>query len=101
VIRSLDQALRSTGMARPGVLLRTFYEGARGRDGSDNGVLARTLSYLACLFVEQVGATILFFGHEWGLYVVCIGMMTSFLFIVSGAWLLLVGVDSEARNPAP
>jgi hypothetical protein len=29
------------------------------------------------------------------------GMMASFLFIVSGAWLLLVGIDSQARRPTP
>jgi len=44
------------------------------------------------------GAAILSFGHTWGLYAVGVGMMASFLFIVSGAWLLLVGVESQARR---
>jgi hypothetical protein len=44
---------------------------------------------------EQAGAVILFAGNPWGLYVVGIGMMSSFIFMVTGAWLLLVGVGQE------
>ena len=82
VLRSLNQALRDSGTAQ-------------------HGVLSRTLGYAACLIVEQTGAVILFFGHAWGLYAVGVGMMASFLFIVSGAWLLLVGVESQARRSTP
>jgi modulator of FtsH protease len=82
VLRSLSQALRRSGDAQ-------------------HEVLSRTLGYAACLIIEQVGAAILFFGHAWGLYAVGVGMMASFLFIVSGAWLLLVGVDSPVRRPTP
>jgi hypothetical protein len=82
VLRSLNEALRSSGAA-------------------EHGVRFRTLGYAACLIVEQAGAVILFFEHTWGLYAVGVGMMTSFLFIVSGAWLLLVGVDSQARRLIP
>lgn len=81
VLRSLNQALHHSGEAQ-------------------HGVLSRTLGYAACLIIEQSGAAILFFGHAWGLYAVGVGMMASFLFIVSGAWLLLVGVESQAR-PTP
>ncbi len=80
VLRSLDHALRSSGPAQYGVRFRT-------------------LGYAACLIIEQTGAAILFFGHTWGLYAVGVGMMASFLFIVSGAWLLLVAVESPARRP--
>jgi hypothetical protein len=52
--------------------------------------------------LEQVGAVILFLGASWGLYVVALGMMSSFIFMVTGAWLLLVGVGmreaAEARS---
>jgi hypothetical protein len=36
----------------------------------------------------------LFFGNAAGLYLVGIGMMSSFIFMVTGAWLLLVGVGA-------
>jgi hypothetical protein len=70
---------------------------AGGSGAAQFGVLSRTLGYAACLVIEQTGAATLFFGHAWGLYAVGAGMMVSFLFIVSGAWLLLVAVESPAQ----
>ncbi|TMD04466.1 MAG: hypothetical protein E6J01_12940 [Chloroflexi bacterium] len=61
-------------------------------NSADQGVLLRTLGSFACLVLEQTGALILFVGSAWGLYLVGIGMMSSFIFMVTGAWLLLVGV---------
>lgn len=57
-------------------------------------VLLRTIGSFACLVTEQLGAVALFLGAAWGLYVVGVGMMASFVFMVTGAWLLLVGVES-------
>jgi hypothetical protein len=74
--RSIRDALRTASVAQPGLLLRT-------------------LGSFACLLVEQAGAVALFFGATGGLYVIGLGMMSSFIFIVSGAWLLLVGVGTE------
>ncbi|MGO9900885.1 MAG: hypothetical protein ACLP0J_14605, partial [Solirubrobacteraceae bacterium] len=90
LFRSLNEALRGSGAAQPGVLFRSLNEAFRGSGAAQPGVLFRTLGYAACLIIEQTGAAILFFGHTWGLYAVGVGMMASFLFIVSGAWLLLV-----------
>ena len=81
------------------VVLRSLNQAVRGSGAAQHAVLSRTLGYAACLLIEQTGAAILFFGHTWGLYAVGVGMMASFLFIVSGAWLLLVGVESQARRP--
>ncbi|HEY4870996.1 MAG TPA: hypothetical protein VIJ03_03775 [Candidatus Dormibacteraeota bacterium] len=61
---------------------------------ADNGVLWRTIGSFACLVLEQIGAVILFTGNAAGLYVVGLGMMSSFIFMVTGAWLLLVGVGA-------
>jgi hypothetical protein len=58
------------------------------------GVLLRSIGSFFCLLVEQVGGVVLFLGGTWGLYAVGAGMMSSFVFMVSGAWLLLVGVGS-------
>jgi hypothetical protein len=62
---------------------------------ADNGVLWRTIGSFACLVLEQSGAVILFTGNAAGLYVVGLGMMSSFIFMVTGAWLLLVGVGAQ------
>ena len=69
---------------------------------ADRGVLLRALGSFACLVLEQIGALILFFGNESGLYVVAVGMMSSFIFMVTGAWLLLVGVGvQQAAGASP
>jgi modulator of FtsH protease len=62
---------------------------------ADRSVLLRAIGSFACLVVEQLGAVALFLGGIWGLYVVGLGMMASFVFMISGAWLLLVGVESS------
>jgi hypothetical protein len=62
---------------------------------ADAGVLWRTIGSFACLVLEQIGALILLFGNPAGLYVVGVGMMSSFIFMVTGAWLLLVGVGAQ------
>src|SRR5207245_11242208 len=65
-------------------------------NSADQGVLLRTLGSFACLVLEQTGALILFVGSAWGLYLFGIGMMSSFIFMVTVAWLLLVGARRAA-----
>jgi len=73
-----------------------LYSSIRQAAGSaDRGVLLRAIGSFACLVLEQAGAVVLFFGGAWGLYAVGLGMMSSFVFMVTGAWLLLVGVGSR------
>lgn len=69
------------------------------RDAADFTVLLRSVGSFATLVIEQLGAVVLFAGAAWGLYLVGVGMMSSFVFMVTGAWLLLVGV--QAAEPAP
>jgi hypothetical protein len=61
---------------------------------ADRNVLLRAVGSFVTVVVEQLGALILFAGGIWGLYLVGLGMMASFVFMVSGAWLLLVGVEA-------
>lgn len=73
------------------ILYRSIREALHAADAA---VLLRTLGSFACLLTEQAGAALLFFGAIWGLYLVGLGMIASFVFMVTGAWLLLVGVES-------
>jgi modulator of FtsH protease len=79
------------------LLYRSIRQAARDADRS---VLLRALGSFACLLLEQAGAVVLFFGGAWGLYVVGLGMMSSFVFMVTGAWLLLVGVGTQEAAAA-
>jgi hypothetical protein len=77
------------------ILYRSIREAIQS---ANTGVLLRTIGSFACLFTEQIGAVALFLGAAWGLYIVGVGMMASFVFMVTGAWLLLVGVESEQAS---
>jgi hypothetical protein len=46
-----------------------------------------TLCYLA----EVVGAIFLILGHSEGLYIAAIATIVLFGFLISGAWLLIIG----------
>src|ERR1700716_4228109 len=77
------------------VLYRSIRQALAASDASDPALLWRTIGSFACLVVEQAGALALFFGYVGGLYAVGVGMMASFVFMVTGAWLLIVGGRRE------
>jgi hypothetical protein len=68
---------------------------------ADMAVVMRTVGSFVCLVTEQAGALLFFFGATWGLYVVGVGMLGSFVFMVTGAWLLLVGVGGTKPAEVP
>jgi len=82
------------------VLYRSISQALQATDRSDPALLWRTIGSFACLVTEQAGALALFFGNAGGLYVVGIGMMSSFVFMVTGAWLLIIGVRREEAAEA-
>jgi hypothetical protein len=82
------------------VLYRSIRQALREAQVPDPALVWRTIGSFTCLVVEQAGALVLFSGDARGLYVVGIGMMASFVFMVSGAWLLIVGVRREEAAQA-
>jgi hypothetical protein len=56
-----------------------------------------------CYLTQAVGAAFLVFGFIAGLYVAAVAMIVFFAFMISGAWLLLLGVhlgDAEHKSGA-
>ena len=82
------------------VLYRSIRQAVEATDRSDPALVWRTVGSFACLVIEQAGALALFFGVVGGLYAVGVGMMASFIFMVTGAWLLIVGVRREEVTEA-
>ncbi|MDB5099727.1 MAG: hypothetical protein JWM80_4148 [Cyanobacteria bacterium RYN_339] len=58
--------------------------------------LLRTIGGNACYAFEMLGAGLLFWGIPWGLVLAAVAMMANFVSMISGAWLLFVGVSREA-----
>jgi hypothetical protein len=50
-----------------------------------------------CYVAEVIGAIFLMLGYGSGLYIAAIGIIVLFAFLISGAWLLMIGIYEE-RN---
>jgi hypothetical protein len=48
-----------------------------------------------CYLVEVIGAISLIFGYSSGLYIAAIGIIVLFAFLISGAWLLMIGIYED------
>lgn len=77
--------------------LNSFIQALKHSEKMPWSSLYRTLGSLSCYITEMIGAVILIFGSISGLYVVAIAMMSNFYFMISGSWLLLVGVSLDEK----
>ncbi len=59
--------------------------------------MARLVCGTGCYVAEAVGAALLIAGRIAGLYVAAVAMIALLAFMISGAWLLIVGVST--RHP--
>jgi hypothetical protein len=63
-----------------------------GRSSIGLGIKRLTIG-IACYVVEIIGAVILISGHILGVYVASVAMMCNIAFFITGAWLIMVGVQ--------
>ncbi len=59
-------------------------------------ILGGSLIHLA----EMVGAALFFFGYLSGLYVAAIAIVTNTCYMITAAWLLVIGVFDEKSTPS-
>jgi hypothetical protein len=57
--------------------------------------LHRVLSGTACYLAEVVGTGLVIAGQIAGLYIAAVAMVIRLAFMISGAWLLIIGVSSR------
>ena len=48
-----------------------------------------------CYLAEVIGAIFLICGYSPGLYIAAIGIIVLFAFLISGAWLLMIGIYED------
>jgi hypothetical protein len=48
-----------------------------------------------CHLAEVAGAIFLILGHGAGLYIVAIATIILFAFLISGAWLIIIGIYED------
>jgi hypothetical protein len=73
----------------------SYRQVARGAERVPRASAYRTAGSITCYIVEMAGAAVLFAGSSRGLYVVAVAMVANFFFMISGSWLLLVGIGRE------
>jgi hypothetical protein len=77
------------------VYINGYIKALKG-SGSSVGLGFRRLAVgTACYIVEIVGAAILISGHIIGIYVASVALIINIPFMISGAWLLMVGVHLD------
>ena len=52
-----------------------------------------------CYLAEVIGAIFLVLGYGAGLYIAAIATIVLFGFLISGAWLLLIGIHEDKARP--
>lgn len=64
--------------------------------GSATGLsIGRTIGGSTCYLAQVVGSFMLLFGSITGLYIAAVAMVISFISLISGAWLLLMGIHQN------
>jgi len=48
-----------------------------------------------CYLAEVLGAVFLVLGYDYGLYIAAVGIIVLFAFLISGAWLLMIGIYED------
>ena len=48
-----------------------------------------------CYLAEVIGAIFLILGYSSGLYIAAVGIIVLFAFLISGAWLLMIGIYED------
>jgi hypothetical protein len=71
---------------------------AREEGSSSTLSVLRTLAGTGCYLIQIVGSILLIAGNVVGLYVAATGLTLFFPLMISGAWLLIVGIHDSAQK---
>jgi hypothetical protein len=82
-----------------GLSLGIFYRGYTKAMHMSQGLrLSRIVGGSLVHLTEMVGAAIFFFGHLPGLYVAAIAMVANTCYMITAAWLLVIGIADQATE---
>ena len=75
--------------------IRSFQPASRSSRPVPRASVYRTAGITTCYLAEMTGAVILFLGSPIGMYIAAVAMVSNFYFMISGSWLLLVGISPD------
>ena len=79
------------------IFVRGYVIAIRSRTSSIGLNAPRLAGGTVCYLAEVVGAVFLVFGNTTGLEIGAIAIIVLFGFLISGAWLLMIGIEDEAK----
>jgi predicted neutral ceramidase superfamily lipid hydrolase len=74
------------------IFIRGYVVAIRAGMSSIGLTLPRLTGGTICYFAEVISAIFLIIGNSIGLYIAAVAIMVLFAFLISGAWLLIIGV---------
>jgi len=81
------------------IFIRGYVTAIRSGTSSIGLTVPRLAGGTMCYFAEIIGAVFLILGHSAGLYIAAIGIVVLFAFLISGAWLLIIGIyEDQAKR---
>ena len=83
-----------------GISAAIFVKGyAKAIRMSDGLRLSRVVGGSLVHLVEMIGAGLFFFGYLPGLYIAAVAIVTNTCYMITAAWLLVIGVFDQKTNP--
>lgn len=80
------------------IFIRGYVIAIRARTSSIGLTAPRLAGGTVCYVAEVIGAVFLILGNSVGLDIAAVAMIVLFGFLISGAWLLMIGIyEGEAR----
>ena len=77
------------------IFIRGYVVAIRARMSSTGMTAPRLAGGTLCYLAEVMSAILLMLGQSAGLYIAAIASIVLFAFLISGAWLLMVGIDEQ------
>jgi hypothetical protein len=77
---------------------RSFIHASKHSRVLHKNIYYRSIITMGCYAIEMLGALSFMNGYLPGLYVAAITMVATFYFLISGSWLLLMGISRDEEN---
>jgi hypothetical protein len=79
-------------------LFGVFQSKKQGRGLKATGLTRRVLIGSSLYALQMVGAVVMILNNTWGLYIASVAMVIGLAYMISGAWLLIIGVNQTSSE---
>jgi hypothetical protein len=77
------------------IYIRGYFRAIKMGGSTARLSIGRTISGTTCYVAQIIGSILLISGYIAGLYIAAIAMVVSFISLISGAWLLIMGIYED------